>query len=143
MALTIRLEIVSAEAEIFSGMVNSVAATGSEGELEIIFGHSQLLTRLKPGNIRAELANGEEMVLYVNGGILEIQPDIVSILADTAIRAEDLDEDAALDAKRKAEALLEDKHQGEVEYSDALAALSEAAAQLQAIRKLRKKVHIG
>ncbi len=138
MAITMHLDIVSAEANIFSGLVEMVVATGAMGELGILPGHTQLLTALKPGLIRATKQGGEEEVFYVDGGFLEVQPTIVTVLADTAARAADLDEVAALAAKERAEKILASKT-AEVEYSQALGELAEAAAQLRAIEQLRKK----
>lgn len=139
MALTIRLDIVSAHATIFSGSVEAVYATAEEGEVGILHGHAPLLARLKPGNIRAVSAGQDEQVFYVSGGMIEVQPDMVTILADTAARAEDLDEAAAIEAKEQAERALQDKT-GEFEYTEALSTLAEAAAQLHAIRRLRRKI---
>lgn len=138
MAMTFHLNIVSAEAQIFSGLAEMVVVNGKLGELGIYPGHTQLLTSLKPGVVRVQKQGGEEEVFYISGGILEVQPEIVSILADTAVRALDLDEVAAMAAKEKAEKLLESKT-SEIEYSKALAELAEASAQLKAIQKLRKK----
>lgn len=140
---TIQLEIVSAEASIFSGEVRFVSVTGAAGELGIYPGHAPLLTSLKPGQIHAVLNDGSEEVFYMSGGMLEIQPTMISILADTAYRADDLDEAAATTAKQQAEKILEQTTTG-LEYSKALAELAEAAAQLRAISLLRdkiKKVH--
>lgn len=139
MAMTIRLEIVSAEAGIFSGSVNTVYATAVEGELGIMHDHAQLLTRLKPGNVRAELPNGDEAVFYVSGGILEVQPDVVTILADSVVRAEDIDEQAALEAQEHAQKAMREQA-NKLEYTEALVALTQASAQLQALRKLREKM---
>lgn len=138
MAMTMHLDIVSAESNIFSGLVEMVVATGAMGELGILPGHTQLLTALKPGLIRATKQGGEEEVFYVDGGFLEVQPTIVTVLADTAARAADLDEVAALAAKERAEKILATKS-AEVEYSQALGELAEAAAQLRAIEQLRRK----
>ena len=140
---TIELDIVSAEASIFKGEVSFVSVTGTIGELGIHPGHSPLLTALKPGQIRAVLKDGKEEIFYMSGGMLEVQPKTVSILADTALRADDLDEAAALAAKQKAEKILQQKTDG-MEYSRALSELAEAAAQLRAISILRdklKKIH--
>lgn len=138
MAMTMHLDIVSAEASIFSGLAEMVVATGVVGELGILPGHTPLLTLLKPGLIRAVLQGGNEEVFYVHGGILEVQPDVVTVLADTAVRAADLDEAAALEVKERAEKVLASK-QSEVAYSQALSELAEAAAQLRAIEQLRRK----
>lgn len=139
MAMTMHLDIVSSEASIFSGLVQMVAATGKLGELGIFPGHTPLITSLKPGLVRTLLQDGEEEVFYIqHGGILEVQPNIVTILADSVLRAADLDEAAALAAKERAEKTLSDK-KAEIEYGSALGELAEAAAQLRAIQQLRKK----
>lgn len=134
-----QLDIVSAEAEIFSGEVQLLIATGSSGELGIYPGHMALLTSLKPGQIRVTLESGEHEVFYMSGGMLEVQPKVVTVLADTAVRATDLDEAAALAAKEEAERKLAEQKAG-VEYSRALTELAEAAAQLRAIDMIRRQV---
>lgn len=136
---TIELDIVSAESSIFNGKVKFVSVTGAAGELGIHPGHSPLLTSLKPGQIKALLENGKEEVFYMSGGMLEVQPHMVSILADTAVRADDLDEAAALAAQSHAQKILQEKNAG-MEYSKALSELAEAAAQLRAISMLRDKI---
>jgi F-type H+-transporting ATPase subunit epsilon len=136
---TIELDIVSAEASIFNGKVTFVSVTGAVGEIGIHPGHSPLLTSLKPGQIRATLPDGKEEVFYMSGGMLEVQPTMVSVLADSALRADDLDEAAAQAAKLHAEKILQEKTDG-MEYSRALAELAEAAAQLRAISLLRDKI---
>ncbi len=136
---TIELDIVSAEASIFNGKVTFVSVTGAVGELGIQPGHSPLLTSLKPGQIRATLVDGTVEVFYMSGGMLEVQPNMVSILADTAVRAEDLDETAVIAAKQRAEKIVQQKVEG-IEYSKALSELAEAAAQLHAITTLREKL---
>ena len=118
-----------------------IVATGAVGELGIWPRHSPLLTALKPGPIRIVKAGGEEEIFYISGGILEVQPHIVTILADTVVRAGDLDEAAAIEAKERAEQALLNK-QAELDYSKATAELAQAVAQLQAIRKLKKKLHV-
>ena len=137
MATTIRCDIVSAEAEIFHGEATMVIATGEAGELGIAPRHAPLITRLKPGQVRVLMENGEEQFFYVSGGILEVQPQVVTVLADTAVRAKDLDEVAALRAKEDAERKLADRSET-VEIAQAQAELSQAIAQLQAIERLRK-----
>jgi F-type H+-transporting ATPase subunit epsilon len=132
------LDIVSAEASIFSGAVERITVTGSMGELGIHPGHTALLTSLKPGQISAVLAGGEEEIFYISGGILEVQPQAVSVLADTVVRAGDIDEAAAEAVKEHAEKVLQKQKAG-IEYSRALAELAEAAAQLRAIQLLRKR----
>ncbi|MDF1653860.1 MAG: F0F1 ATP synthase subunit epsilon [Coxiellaceae bacterium] len=136
---TMGLEIVSAEKQVFSGTATKIEVTGGMGELGIFPGHTALLTSIKPGQVRADLGDGSEEVFYINGGMLEVQPDVVTILADTAARAEDLDEAAAVAAKEQAEKALEDKR-SELEYSKAVAELAEAVAQIRAIQAIRKKV---
>lgn len=134
---TMQLDIVSAEAKLFSGKVKSVIATGMDGEIGIHPGHTALLTSLKPGQIRAVLEDEREEVFYMSGGMLEVQPEVVTVLADTAQRAADLDEAAALAAKEEAEKVISERR-SEVDYSRALTELAEAAAQLKAIDILRK-----
>jgi F-type H+-transporting ATPase subunit epsilon len=136
MTTTIRVEIVSAEAEIFRGTATLVVASGDEGELGIAPRHAPLITRLKPGQVRVIGEHGEEH-FYVSGGIIEVQPQVVTVLADTAIRAKDLDEVAALRAKEAAERLLANRTDA-VEIAQAQAELAQALAQLQAIERLRK-----
>ncbi|MDF1795342.1 MAG: F0F1 ATP synthase subunit epsilon [Coxiellaceae bacterium] len=136
---TMGLDIVSAESQVFSGIASKIEMTGGMGELGIFPGHTALLTSIKPGQVRATLDSGEEEVFYINGGMLEVQPDMVTILADTAARAEDLDEAAAVAAKEQAEKAIEDKR-SELEYSKAVAELAEAVAQIRAIQAIRKKV---
>jgi F-type H+-transporting ATPase subunit epsilon len=109
MANTIQLDIVSAESEIFSGTVNAVFAPGIIGDVGIYPQHTPLVTRLKPGELKIEVEGEEDQFIYVSGGMLEIQPDVVTVLSDTAVRAEDLDENMALEAKQHAEELLKDK----------------------------------
>ncbi len=137
-AVPIHLDIVSPEAEIFSGLVDHIQVSGIEGELGVMQGHAPLLTALKPGTIHITLQGGDEEVVYVSGGMLEVQPQVVTILADTAKRAADIDEAAALEAKKRAEDALMNK-QAELEYSRAISELAEAAAQLRAIKELRRK----
>lgn len=133
-----QLEIVSAEAAIFSSKVKKIMVTGSMGELGIYPGHRQLLTSLKPGQVHATLENSKEEVFYISGGMLEVQPEVVIVLADTAFRAADLDEAAAITAKEEAEQRLGKQKSG-IEYSRAMTELAEAAAQLRAIRMFRKQ----
>ncbi len=139
MAMTVHCDVVSAENKIYSGLVEMLIATGSEGELGIAPGHAPLLTALKPGPVRVIKQGGEEEILYVSGGYLEVQPSVVTLLADTAIRAKDVDEAAALEAQREAEKALVNKT-GEFEYSRAAAELAEAMAQLRTLQKLRNKI---
>ncbi len=137
MAITTHLDIVSAEKEIFSGVVEMVVASGELGEIGINPGHAPLLTVLKPGEIRVTLQGGSEEVYYVSGGMLEVQPYYVTVLADTAERAENLDEAAALAAKARAEEMIANKG-AEVDYTLATAELARAVAQIRAIHKVRK-----
>lgn len=139
MTTTIRCDIVSAEAEIFHGTATLVVASGDDGELGIAPRHAPLITRLKPGQVRVIGENGEEQAFYVSGGIIEVQPQVVTVLADTAIRARDLDENAANRAKEEAERLLANRTDA-VEIAQAQAELAQAVAQLQAIERLRKQM---
>ncbi len=139
MAMTIHCDIVSAEEEIYSGLVEMVVATGDLGDLGVNYGHAPLLTGLKPGPIRLVTQSGEEQVYYVSGGYLEVQPSTVTILADTALRAADVDEAAALEAQKQAEQDL--INQGsDFDYSRAATQLAEAAAQLRVLKAIRKKI---
>lgn len=140
MAITTHLDIVSAEDSIFSGIVEMVVATGQLGELGIAPGHAPLLTVLKPGEIRLTLPGGEEQLYYVSGGMLEVQPFHVTILADAVSRAEDLDEAEALAAKARAEEMLNAKS-ADFDYSVAAVELAKAVAQIRAIQKLKKEIH--
>ncbi|ARU59595.1 F0F1 ATP synthase subunit epsilon [Oleiphilus messinensis] len=139
MGITVHCDIVSAEEEIFSGLVEMVIAAGSEGDLGIAPGHTPLLTQLNPGPIRVIKQGGEEEVYYVSGGFLEVQPSIVTILSDTAQRAADMDEAAAIEAKKEAEKALANQS-GDFDYSRAATQLAEAVAQLRAIQQLRNKL---
>jgi F-type H+-transporting ATPase subunit epsilon len=135
-AHTIHVDVVSAEGEIFSGLAEMVFAPGSEGELGIAPRHAPLLTLLKAGEVRVKTADGEHSI-YVGGGALEVQPNKITILADTAVRAKDLDEAAALAAKQRAEEALAGKID-KLDQAQALAELARAAAQLKLIERLRK-----
>lgn len=137
MAMTIHCDIVSAETEIFSGLVELLVAAGTEGDLGVCYGHAPLLSALKPGPIRIKKQNGEEEIYYVSGGFLEVQPHAVTILADTALRAGDMDEAAALEAKKQAESALHNSS-GEIDYSRAAIQLAEAAAQLRTLQAMRR-----
>jgi len=137
MAMTIHVDIVSAEAEIFSGLAEMVFAPAVMGEVGVLPGHAPLVTSLKPGEVRVRLPGGEEQSFYVSSGMLEIQPHVVTVLSDTAQRASDLDEAAALEAQERAERMLADR-QADFDEAQARAELAQAAAQLQAIRRLRK-----
>lgn len=138
-APTLRLDIVSAEKQIFSGDVTMVYATGEIGELGIAPGHSQLLTTLRPGHVRVLLPNQEEEVFYISGGMLEVQPYIVSVLADTVMRADDIDEAAAMSAKEQAEKALAGKI-SKIDIAKATVELAEAAAQIRALQQFKKRV---
>lgn len=138
MAMTIHVDIVSAEEDIYSGTANMVFAPAELGEVGILPRHSPLLTRLKPGEVRVQREGEEEQYFYVSGGILEVQPHVVTILADTAVRARDLDEAKALEAKQRAEELLANR-QSDFEEARALAELAEAAAQLRMLERIRQR----
>lgn len=139
MAITVHCDIVSAESEIFSGLVEMVVAHGVMGDLGISHGHAPLLTQLNPGPVRVIKQNGEEEVYYVSGGMLEVQPKVVTVLADTAVRADDVNEAAAKQAIEDARKALANQ-QGDIDYSSAAAQLAEAAAQLRTIQQLKKKL---
>ncbi len=136
--MTMHLDIVSAEAEIYSGTVTEVYAPAEMGEVGIMPRHAPLITKLKPGEVRIVLQGGDEQSFYVSGGILEIQPHVVTVLSDTAIRAHDLDEAAALEAKAKAEAAMADR-KSDFDYAMAKTELIEAVAKIEAIKRLRKR----
>ena len=136
-AKTVQLEVVSAEESLFSGAVETVQVTGSEGELGIYPGHAPLLTTLKPGMVRMVKAEGGEDIIYIAGGVLEVQPNNVTVLADVAVRGDELDEQQALAAKQRAEAAISDSS-SDLSYAEAAAELAQALAQLQVIRRLRK-----
>ena len=138
-SVTLRLDIVSAEQEIFSGEAEMVFVTGEMGELGIAPGHTPLLTKLKPGDVRAILPNQQEEVFYISSGMLEVQPYIVTVLADTALRAADIDEKAALEAKENAEKRLSEKIT-DMDFAKATAELAEAIAQIHTLRKLKKLI---
>jgi len=135
---TMQVEVVSAEAEIFSGEATMLIATAESGELGIYPQHTPLLTNLKAGDVRVQTEDGEEQVIYVSGGILEVTPKKVTVLSDTAIRASDIDEAAALAAQKKAEQALKDST-ADINYAKAKADLAQAAAQLQALKKVVKR----
>ena len=137
MSMTMHIDIVSAEAEIFSGTVTMVYAPAEMGEVGIAPRHAPLLTRLKPGEVRVQTQEGEELSFFVSGGMLEVQPHVVTVLADTAIRAADLDEAQALEARERAEKMLADKS-ADLDYAKAQSELAQSMAQLAAIRKLRE-----
>jgi len=138
MAMTIHVDVVSAEQSIFSGTAEFVAVPAEMGELGIYPRHTPLITRLKPGSVRMKIVDqAEEEVVYVSGGILEVQPNVVTILSDTAIRGHDLDETKALEAKQRAEDAMKDRAAA-MDYAKAQSELAEAVAQLQTIQKIRR-----
>jgi len=139
MAHTIHVDVVSAEEAIYSGEAEFVVLPGEEGELGIYPKHTPLITRIKPGTVRIKPASGgEEELIFVAGGILEVQPNLITVLADTAIRGRDLDEAKALEAQKRAQENLQERT-GKMEYAKAMSELAEATAQIAAIRKLRQR----
>ena len=136
MASTVHCSIVSAEQEIFSGLVELVVATGTMGELGILPGHAPLLSGIKPGPIKLVLEGGVDEIFFASGGFIEVQPTSITVLADTAIRADNIDEAAAAEAERKAQAELLDQR-AEVDFARVTADLQEQAAMLRTVRKLR------
>ena len=139
MAMTVHVDVVSAEEKIFSGLADFVALPGESGELGILPGHTPLITRIRPGEVRIKVPNqAADELIFVAGGLLEVQPGLVTVLADTAIRGTDLDEAKANEAKRLAEEALANRQAG-VDYAAAQAELASAIAQLAAIQKLRKR----
>jgi F-type H+-transporting ATPase subunit epsilon len=141
MAMTMHVDVVSAEALIYSGTAEFISVPAEGGEVGILSRHAPLLTRIKPGSVRIKVANSdEEVVLFVSGGILEVQPHVVTILADTAIRAVELDEVKAQKAKQEAEALIQQSGSA-VDYAKAQAELAEARAQLATLRRLKERSH--
>lgn len=138
MSISVHCDIVSAEKQIYSGRVDLLVAVGELGDLGITAGHAPLMTSLKPGPVRIVKQGGEEEVFYVTGGYLEVQPNLITILSDTAQRADDIDEAAALEAKDAAEREFANQG-GEIDYSRAAAQLAEASARLRAVQQLRRK----
>ncbi len=138
MTMTIHVDIVSAEREIYSGLAEMVFAPAALGEVGIAPRHAQMITRLNPGEVRVKVSDTEEHEFYVSGGLLEVQPHVVTVLADTAMRAKDIDEAAAEAAKARAEEALSDKS-GKIDYAKAQAELAEAVMQLRTLNRLRKK----
>ncbi len=136
--MTMHCDIVSAEKEIFSGRVTMVIVSGTIGELGIMPGHAPLLTGINPGPVRLKFDNGEEQVFFASGGFLEVQPGTVTVLADTALRADDLDEAAAQQAKEHAERSLQDRN-ADFDFSLAAAQLAEASARLRTLDELKKR----
>ncbi|MFL0811023.1 MAG: F0F1 ATP synthase subunit epsilon [Agarilytica sp.] len=139
MAMTVHCDIVSAENAIFSGLVEFVVANATEGEVGVEYGHAPFLSGLKPGPVRVKKQNGEEEVYYVSGGYLEVQPYTVTVLADTALREGEMDEEAAKAAVAQAESALKENPDG-MDYSRAASQLAEATAQLRTLRAIRKKL---
>jgi F-type H+-transporting ATPase subunit epsilon len=138
MAMTVQCNIVSAEREIFAGLVEMVIVTGSLGDLGIAYGHAPLLTGVKPGPVRVIKQNGEEEVFYVSGGFLEVQPYQITVMADTALRAGDMDEAKALEAQQHAQTQLANQS-SEIDFQRAAIQLAEASAQLRTLQAIRKK----
>ncbi|KGJ96826.1 F0F1 ATP synthase subunit epsilon [Thalassotalea sp. ND16A] len=136
-AMTVHLDVVSAEESLFSGRIESLQITGSEGELGIMPGHAPLLTALKPGMARIVKQHGGEEVIYLSGGMLEVQPNTVTVLADVAVRGGDLDEQAALEAKQRAEEHISNAT-GDVDYAEVAAELARAVAQLRVIQEANR-----
>jgi F-type H+-transporting ATPase subunit epsilon len=137
---TLQLSIASAEANIFCGQVIGLQITGSEGEMGILPGHTPLLTALKPGMVRLTVPSGEHQVIYLSGGVMEVQPHKVTVLADTAIRADKLDEQAAREAKRRAQQQIA-RPSVDIDYAEVTAQLARAVAQLRAIQEARKQIN--
>ena len=141
MAMTVHVDVVSTEEQIFSGLVEFVALPGEAGELGILPGHTPLLTRIRPGAVRLKLPNQEQdELVFVAGGLLEVQPGLVTVLADTAIRGKDLDEAKAMEAKRAAEEALVNR-ESKLDYARATAELAEATAQLATIERMKRRGH--
>ncbi len=138
MAMTIRVDIVSAEQEVYSGQAEMLFAPAEQGEVGIAPRHAPLITRLKPGEVRVKISDKESQEFYVSGGFLEVQPHLVTVLADTALRAHDIDEAQALQAKARAEEMLSDKS-GKIDYAIAQAELAQAVTQLRTLDRLRKR----
>ena len=138
MAMTLHVDIVSAEEEIHSGTAHVVYAPAEMGEVGIYPRHAPLLAQLRPGEVRVETPEGEELFFFVSGGLLEVQPQVVTVLADTAIRAKDLDEAQALEAEQRAQKAMQDA-KTDIEFAKAKAELAQQMAQLRAIKKLRKR----
>ena len=139
MAMTMHCDIVSAENKIFSGRVEFIVAAGTMGDMGVYPGHAPLLTALQPGPIRVVTLEGDEEIYYVSGGFLEVQPDVVSVLADTAVRADDVDEANALEAIEEAKRSI-GQQTSEMEYGRAASQLAEAAAQIRTIQQLKRKL---
>lgn len=138
MAMTIHVDIVSAEQEVYSGLAQMLFAPAEMGEVGIAPRHAPFITKLNPGEVRVKINEKESYAFFISGGFLEVQPNIVTVLADTAIRAHDIDEAAALQAKARAEEMLEDKS-GKYDYAHAQAELAQAVMQLRTVERLRKR----
>jgi F-type H+-transporting ATPase subunit epsilon len=138
MVTTLNVDVVSAEQEVFSGEATFVALPGESGELGIMPGHTPLITRIKPGAVRITLVDGSQELVFVAGGVLEVQPKGVTVLADTAIRGEDLDEARALEAKARSEAIITE-NKSDIDYARAQSELSVAVAQIAALSQMSKK----
>lgn len=138
-AMTVHLDIVSAEKSIFNGRVSHLQVTGEEGDLGVMPGHTPLLTTIKPGMARIVKQDGSEEVFYLSGGMLEVQPSTVAVLADVVMRADEIDEQAALEAKKRAEALIADAGQ-DFNYEAAMVDLSKAMAQLRVVETIKKNI---
>ena len=136
--IPVHLDIVSQESQIFAGLVEMVSVTGEMGELGILAGHTALLTSIKPGQVRVTLHGGKKQIYYVSGGMLEVQPNCITVLADTAIRAENIDEAKANAAKEHAEKILNDK-KADSDYTQVMKELAQAVAKLRTIKELRKR----
>ena len=136
--MTTHLDVVSAEEKIFSGLVESIQVTGVEGELGVHYGHAPLITPIKPGMIKLVKQFGEEELIYLSGGVLEVQPNGVVVLADVAVRGEDLDEQAALEAKRRAEEHIHNSS-ADLNYAEAAMELAKAVAQIRIIEEMRRR----
>ncbi|MEZ5495119.1 MAG: F0F1 ATP synthase subunit epsilon [Pseudomonadales bacterium] len=142
MVMTVHCDIVSAEKAVFSGLVEQLVAHGTLGDLGVQYGHAPLLTALSPGPVRVRKQGGDEEIFYVSGGYLEVQPNVVTILADVAVRADDVDEAAAESARQQAAQVFTNQS-SELDYSRAAAQLAEAVAQIRAVQQLRKKLGKG
>lgn len=138
MAMTLQCDIVSAEREIFSGLVEMVVINGTLGDMGIAYGHAQLLTGINPGPVRVIKQGGSEEIYYVSGGYLEVQPYHITVLADTALRADDMDEAAAMESQQRALHQLQDQST-EIDFQRAAAQLAEAAAQLRTLQAIKRK----
>ncbi|AME01522.1 F0F1 ATP synthase subunit epsilon [Moraxella osloensis] len=135
---TLQCNVVSAKETIYSGEISMLIATGVEGEVGILPGHIPFITLLKPGTMQIKTSNGNDEMVYVSGGVLEVQPHLVTVLADTAVRANDLDEAKILEARRHAEQTLQNQN-ADIDTSAALAALAESLAQLQTLQKFKNR----